>query len=138
MERIYVDTDIVMDLLAKREPYYPFAAELFSLADSGKVEICISPLTFYNISYIVFRNYNSSESRKNLLKFKTLVTFLPVNDKVIDLTLTSKFKDFEDGIQYYTALEHNVNTLITRNLKEYKSAEINIITAEQYLKNKNR
>ncbi|HSY61821.1 MAG TPA: PIN domain-containing protein [Cytophaga sp.] len=134
MERIYVDTDIIMDLLAKREPYYQFAAELFSLADQNKIEICISPLTFYNISYIVFRNYNSSQSRKNLLKFKTLVTFLPVNDKVIDLTLTSTFKDFEDGIQYYTALEHNVNILITRNLKEYKSAEITILTAEQYLK----
>ena len=134
MEKIFVDTDIVMDLLAKREPYYQYAAELFSKADKGEIEICISPLTFYNISYIVFRNYNSSKSRRNLLKFKTLVHFLPVNDKVIDLTLTSDFKDFEDGIQYFTALEYNVNTLITRNLKEYKSAKITILTAEQYLK----
>jgi len=123
-----------MDLLAKREPYYQFAAALFSLADQNKIEICISPLTFYNINYIVFRNYNSSQSRKNLLKFKTLVTFLPVNDKVVDLTLTSKFKDFEDGIQYYTALEHNINSIVTRNLKKYKSAKITILTAEQYLK----
>ena len=134
MEKIFVDTDIIMDLLAKREPHYQFAAELFSLADQGKIQICISPLSFYNISYIVFRNYNSSKSRNNLLKFKTLVHFLPVNDKVIDLTLTSDFKDFEDGIQYFTALEHNVNILITRNLKEYKTAEITILTAEQYLK----
>lgn len=134
MEKIFVDTDIIMDLLAKREPYYQYAAELFSKADKGEIQICISPLTFYNISYIVFRNYNSSRSRQNLLKLKTLVHFLPVNDKVIDLTLTSDFKDFEDGIQYFTALEHNVNILVTRNLKEYKSAEITILTAEQYLK----
>ena len=134
MERIFVDTDVVLDLLAKREPFYPYAAELFSKADKGELQICISPLTFYNISYIVFKNYNSAKSRRNLLKFKTLVHFLPVNDKVIDLTLTSKFADFEDGIQYYTAQEHNITIFITRNLKEYKSSDLTILTAEQYLK----
>ncbi|MFN8416136.1 MAG: PIN domain-containing protein [Cytophagaceae bacterium] len=133
-ERIFVDTDIILDLLAKREPHYSHAATLFSLADLNKVELCISPLTYYTISDIIFQQSSSKKSRMNLMKLKTLITFLPVNDRIIELTLTSNFKDFEEGIQYYTAQEYNIKTLITRKLKEYKSAEITILTAEQYLK----
>jgi len=133
-ERIFVDTDIILDLLAKREPYYVYAAQLFSLADLNKIELCISPLTYYTISDIIFNQSSSKKSRMNLMKLKTLITFLPVNDKIIELTLTSKFKDFEEGIQYYTAQEYNIRTFITRKLKEYRSAEISVLTAEQYLK----
>jgi predicted nucleic acid-binding protein len=132
-ERIFVDTDIILDLLAKREPHYSHAATLFSMADLNKVELCISPLTYYTISDIIFQQSSSKKSRMNLMKLKTLITFLPVNDRIIELTLTSNFKDFEEGIQYYTAQEYNIKTLITRKLKEYKSAEITILTAEQYL-----
>ncbi|MCU0417653.1 MAG: PIN domain-containing protein [Cytophagaceae bacterium] len=133
-ERVFVDTDIILDLLAKREPYHIHAAALFTLADLNKVELCISPLTYYTISDIVFQQGSSKKSRMNLMKLKTLITFLPVNDRIIELTLTSNFKDFEEGIQYHTAQEYNIKTLITRKLKEYKTAEMTILTAEQYLK----
>ena len=68
------------------------------------------------------------------MAFKTLTTVLAVNDKIVELSLASDFKDFEDGLQYYTATENNINKLITRNLKDYKSAEIIVLTAEQFLK----
>jgi hypothetical protein len=104
------------------------------MADLNKVELCISPLTYYTISDIIFQQSSSKKSRMNLMKLKTLITFLPVKDRLIELTLTSNFKDFEEGIQYYTAQEYNIKTLITRKLKQYKSAEMTILTAEQYLK----
>ena len=69
-----------------------------------------------------------------MLMFKTLVTVLPVTDKTVELALSSDFKDFEDALQYFTAIENNVKTLLTRNLKDYKTAEITVMTAEQYLK----
>lgn len=61
---------------------------------------------------------------------------MPVDDKTLDLALSSDFKDFEDGIQYYTAIEKNLKILLTRNLKDFKAAEISVMTAEQYLKGK--
>ena len=64
------------------------------------------------------------------------MTVLAVTDKVVDLALSSDFKDFEDGLQYFTAIENNIKTLLTRNLKDYKSAEIPIMTAEQFLNGK--
>jgi predicted nucleic acid-binding protein len=68
------------------------------------------------------------------MKFKTLVTVLSVSEKVVELALLSDFKDFEDALQYYTALENGVTLMLTRNLKDYKTAGIPIMTAEQYLK----
>ena len=136
MEKVFVDTDIILDLLGNREPFYIHSAELFSLADQGKLKVCVSSLSFANLHYILTRQYTADQSRKKLLKFKTLVSVLPVTDKIIDLALSSDFKDFEDGIQYFTAIEQNIKVLLTRNLKDFKSAVIPILTAEQYLKSK--
>ncbi len=134
MAKVFVDTDIILDLLAGREPYYQYAAKLFSLADSGKLEICVSSLTFSNLNYILSKQFSVAQARKKLLTFKTLVTVLSVNEKVVDLALNSDFKDFEDALQYFTATEFKVTTLLTRNLKDYKKAEIAVLSAEQYLK----
>lgn len=136
MEKVFVDTDIVLDLLSNREPFYTPAAHLFSEADKNKTKVYISSLSFANLNYILSRQYSSDQARKKLLKFKTLVTVLAVTDKVVELALSSEFKDFEDGLQYFTAIENNIKTLLTRNLKDYKSAEITVMTAEQFLKGK--
>jgi hypothetical protein len=69
-----------------------------------------------------------------LFKFKTLVQVLPVTDKTVELALSSDFKDFEDGMQYFTAIESDVSILITRNLKDFRTAKIVVMTAEQFLK----
>ncbi|HRN42539.1 MAG: PIN domain-containing protein [Flavobacteriales bacterium] len=134
MDKVFVDTDIILDLLSKREPFYTYSAHLFSEADKGKIKIHVSSLSFSNLNYILTRQYSADQARKKLLKFKTLVTVLAVTDKVVELALSSDFKDFEDGLQYFTAIENNLKTLLTRNLKDYKSAEITVMTAEQFLK----
>jgi predicted nucleic acid-binding protein len=133
MEKVFVDTDIVMDLLAARESFFEHAAQLFSSADKGEIEIFVSSLCFANLNYILSKQYNADQARKKLLKFKTLVSVLAVTDKVIELALSSDFRDFEDGIQYFTAIENNIKILLTRNLKDYKTAGIPVMTAEQFL-----
>ena len=133
MENIFVDTDIILDLLSFREPFYESAANLFSLADQKKIRISVSSLSFSNLNYILSKEISANQSRKQLQKFKTLVTVLSVTDKIVELALASDFKDFEDGLQYHTALEHRIKILLTRNLKDYKKAEIPVMTAEQFL-----
>jgi predicted nucleic acid-binding protein len=133
MEKVFVDTDIILDLLSNREPFYTHSAYLFSEADKGKTKIYVSSLSFSNLNYILSKQYSADQARKKLLKFKTLVTVLAVTDKVVELALSSDFKDFEDGLQYFTAIENNIKTLLTRNLKDYKTADISVMTAEQFL-----
>jgi predicted nucleic acid-binding protein len=135
MKKIFIDTNIVLDLLGKREPFYEDAAKLFSLADRGKVKLYLSSLTIANSNYVLSKLKSAKEARGILIKFKILVVVLELNDKIIELSLNDdSFKDFEDGLQYYTALENEVDILITRNLKDFKSSKIPVMTGSQYLK----
>jgi predicted nucleic acid-binding protein len=134
MAKVFVDTDIILDLLAMREPHYQFSARLFSMADEGELKLYVSSLSFSNLNYILSKQFSAAQARKKLLTFKTLVTVLSVSEKSVDLALNSDFNDFEDALQYFTALEFKISTLLTRNLKDFKKADISVLTAEQYLK----
>lgn len=138
MEKVFVNTDIILDLLSNREAFYIHSANLFSAADKGEIEIYVSSLSFANLNYILSNQFAAEQAKKKLLKFKTLVKVLPVTDKVVDLALSSDFKDFEDGIQYFTATENNIKILLTRNLRDFKTAEIPVMTAEQFLKGRSK
>jgi len=133
-ERVFVDTDLVLDVLAQREPFYDHSAQLFSKAERGAVELYVSALTFANAHYLLSKQYSARQSRSMLLHFKTLVTVLSMSDKAVERALTSEFADFEDGLQYFTAIEAGISLLLTRNLKDYKPAEIAVMSAEQYIK----
>jgi predicted nucleic acid-binding protein len=134
VEKVFVDSDIVLDLLSGRQPHYNYAAELFSLADENSIKLYVSSLTFANVNYILSKQLSAGQARKMLLKFKTLINVLSVNDKIIELALASDFADFEDAIQYNAAIENGITILLTRNLKDFKKADITILTAQQFLK----
>lgn len=138
MISLLIDTNIVIDLLAKRAPFYKAASQLFSLADKGEIELTISTLTFANTNYVLSRLKSSKEAREILRKFKVLVKVLSLNDKIIELALAdSNFPDFEDGLQYYTAIENKQKIIITRNLKDFKKSKIPYMSAEEYLVTRN-
>jgi len=136
MDKVLVDTNIVLDLLAKRELFFLEAQELFTLSDKKKIKLFVSSLTFANTYYVLSQNLKIENTRKILRKFKLLVNVLPMDDKIIDLSLDSDFKDFEDAIQYNTALENNLNLIITRNLKDFKQSVLPVLTARDYLTTK--
>jgi predicted nucleic acid-binding protein len=76
------------------------------------------------------------KARKNLQKLRLIIHVLPIDEKVVDLSLNSSFNDFEDGLQYFTAKENNISKLITRNIKHYKVDDMIIETAEEYIKSR--
>lgn len=133
MDHLFVDTNIVLDLLANRAPFVTDAQELFTLADQKEVQLFVSSLTFANAHYILSQALKMDDARTVLRKLKVLVTVLPLDDKVIELALESDFKDFEDALQYHTALEHKLTIIITRNLRDFKASDIPVLTAKDYL-----
>lgn len=133
MENLLIDTNIIVDLLSKRKNFYQEAQELFTLADEQEIKLYIPSLTFANTHYLLSKELNSNEARKVLIKFKLLVSILPLDDKILKLALSSDFNDFEDAIQYYTALENKLNIIITRNKKDFKKSKLPVLTAKEYL-----
>ena len=133
MDSLFVDTNIVLDLLSKREDFYLPAAQLFSLADTNKVKLAISSLTIANSNYVLSKKYGNIKARKILRDFKLLVKVLPMDDKILNLALNSDFKDFEDAIQYHSAVENKYKIIVTRNQKDFKLSKISVMSAKAYL-----
>ena len=134
MKRLFVDTNIVIDLLSRREPFFEEAAELFSLADKKQVELSVSSLTIANTSYALFRQMDSNKAKSVLRKLRLILKVLPLNDKIIGLALNDEtFSDFEDGLQYFTAIEDEQELIISRNLKDFKNSKLPTMTAKQFI-----
>ncbi|NTV15723.1 MAG: PIN domain-containing protein [Desulfobulbaceae bacterium] len=132
-QRAFLDTNIIFDLLGRRDPYYAPAAALFTAIEKGMVEASASSLTYANLHYVLRKTIGSGKAVEALKSLRKLVAILPVDDAVIVHALDSTFIDFEDAIQYHTALANNFSYLVTRNQKVFRSAKLSIVTAEECL-----
>ena len=133
MKKIFVDTNIVLDLLGKRHDFYEDSQDLFTYAIDNKVKLVVSSLTFANTHYILKEQLKISEVRSSLRKFKTLVEVAAFDDKILELALEEEFKDFEEGIQYYIAMENSCEVIITRNKKDFKNSTIPVLNAKEFV-----
>ena len=133
MNKYFVDTDVILDLLTRQVPHFHFSAVLFSLAEMGKFELYTSPTVMVNTFYILRKHLGNEAAKNALRKLRIILHVIDSSEKVLDLALNSNFSDFEDAIQYYTALNAGIQAIITRNLKDYKTAEILVQTPEMFL-----
>ncbi len=133
-DKLFLDTNVVIDLLGEREPFYESAAKIATLADRGKIKIIVSALTYSTVYYLLSRLEDKELVKEKIRKFKVIAETSDLTDKIIDKALSSKFKDFEDSLQYYCAVEMNCNMIITRDVKDFKESEILILTPNEYLK----
>lgn len=134
MQNIFLDTNIVIDFLGERENFYIASAKILTLADKKKIKIFISPTSIANSFYILSRFERPKIVLEKIRKFKLLCTISIMDDEVIEKAINSDFKDFEDSMQYYSALATNCDILITRNEKDFKNALIPVMNPENYLK----
>lgn len=132
--KVFLDSDVILDVLCKREPFYSFAAELFTLGDLGKVTLVTTSLVSANVFYILRKVLGIEKGKELLRKLRIIVGVISVTEKTVDLALNSNFADFEDGLQYFTARENNIQILITRNVKDYRGKELLVQTPEEYIK----
>ena len=132
MDKIFVDSDIILDLIQERENYVD-ASQLFVLIEENKVKGYASPLIFANLFYILRKQESNKFALQVLIRLKALLHVLTVNEKIIELSLSSGFKDFEDAVQYYSAMEENIDYLITMNKEDYNKSGIIICNAKEYL-----
>lgn len=133
MNKVFVDSDVILDLLARRVPHFHFAALLFTFADMDKVELFTSPTVFCNVFYILQKEIGTPQAKVALRKLRLLVHIIDTSEKTLDYALNSDFSDLEDAIQCYTAQQQQIKILLTRNIRDYKTAGITVQTPETYL-----
>ena len=132
--RLFIDTNILIDLLGLRGEYYQPAAELFSLADSGRMELYVSALTMANAAYSMSKSASQSDVKVWLYKVQLLLQVVPLDEKILNWALLDeKFSDFEDALQYCSAIEIKADAIITRNGKDFGASEIPVFSASDFL-----
>ena len=133
-KRLFVDSDIILDLLAERPLFYDDAAKLFTWAYKKKVELYTTAVALANVFYILRKVNGNAKSKEQIKDLRLLVKILPVDENTVDMALNSKFNDFEDGLQYYAAREQNLFGIITRNVNDYKIKDMVIQTSNEFIK----
>jgi len=131
--KIFIDTDVILDFLLDRKPFSDQIGQLFQLSIDTDLQLCISPTTVTNINYIIGRIENKKQANLKTKKILKLVSVENVCQSTVNKAIQSKFKDFEDGVQNFCAIEANHKIIITRNTRDYKESELAIFTPTEYL-----
>jgi predicted nucleic acid-binding protein len=134
MKNIFLDTNVLMDILANRQPFYKSSAEIYKLGLRKKVVLFTSSNTISTLHYLLKKFTTEENIRQSLDEVTTVLSIIPVDINIIKKSLKSNHKDFEDAIQIVSAQSiNNMDCIVTRDLKDYKFAEIAVLTPDDFL-----
>lgn len=134
MKKIFIDTNIALDLLFERPKFFNLAKAVFTMANRERITLYFSALSFGTVTYFLEQKFNKEQTKHKLKEFAKIVKILPFDKYIIEKSLYSNFKDIEDGYQYFTAKEHGIPIIVTRNVKDFLVDDISVVTPEQFLK----
>jgi predicted nucleic acid-binding protein len=138
MDRVLIDSDVILDSFFDRKPFAEYSSNILSMCETGKIIGFLTPLIYSNVYYLLRQTANHEKVIEKLRQLLKITEVLQMDRKVIENALNSGFKDFEDGLQNYSAVNNgNIDLILTRNLKDYKNSELGIFTPETYLKSRN-
>src|SRR6056297_1854576 len=134
MDRVLIDTDILIDLLCDREPFAEGAETIFSLCEDGTVDGYITSVICSNCYYILRKTATHKKVVKQLRSLLTILHVLVTDKDILMRALDSEFNDFEDAIQNFSAIEHGeIQAVITRNTKDYRKSNLAVFTPDEFL-----
>jgi predicted nucleic acid-binding protein len=133
--KLLIDTNVVLDLILKRELFYQNAIDVLSLAKRDDVQEYVSASAVTDIYYITYRSLRDRNKVRQLMKeLFVIVRVAGVTKQEIKEALELDWKDFEDSVQYSVALLQEMDGIVTRNPKDYEKTEIQVFTPEEILK----
>ena len=133
--RIFIDTNVMIDLLAHREPFYLAAKKILSLVDMGIYTAVVAPISFSTASYLLGRKLNYEDLVQVLRQFSSIVEIATIDEFTVrkSLSVFSRFKDIEDAMQHYAAVNSQCDLIITRNIKDFLVSDIPVYSPDDFL-----
>ncbi len=134
MKNLFVDTNILIDILARREPYHREAIRLFEQADNKLVRLYTTATSVTTAWYMLVKYGDTRVARNAITGLLNHVNIIPISQRAVEMAIRSDFRDLEDGVQHFAALESgNMDAIITRNLRDYRHSLIRVCTAGDFL-----
>ncbi|MEA3288231.1 MAG: PIN domain-containing protein [Candidatus Marinimicrobia bacterium] len=134
MKKVFIDSDVILDVLTQREPFYFDSSQIISMCEDKRLEGFSTALVFANIYYLIRKLRSKEIARTSLRKLQIILSVLPLNGEHVERALNSKFTDFEDALQNYASESHGIEVIITRNVTDYKHSGLSVLTPHAFLK----
>ena len=132
--KLLIDTNVVLDVLLRREPFFRTAAEVLNLTQRDEVWVYVSASAITDIYYIANKQMKDRDAVRDLLKrLLMIVSVAAVSEREIQNALNLAWGDFEDSVQYSVALLNEMDGIVTRNPSDYQEANMRIWLPEQAL-----
>ncbi len=131
--KLFVDSHLLLDELAEREPFYASAARIWSLCETGVCEGFVSAISFNNVFYIVRRSSNAEVARRALILMRDIFSSVAPDQQILNQAIDSDIRDFEDAIQFFSAQRAGADYLLTRHASDFPSTRLPILASNEFL-----
>lgn len=133
MKKVFLDTNVLLDFLLDREPFNNEIAEIIQESVRETIQLCVSSVTITTTNYIIERSEGVNAANRKTAKLLKLVNVENVGKSTVQNSSDSDFRDFEDGVQNFCAVEAKHEIIVTRNVKDFKKSELAIMTPTELL-----
>ena len=133
MIQVFLDTNVIIDYLGNRTGFYDDAAVIMSLAINQKIELHAAAMSFATASYILSKKNNNDSIKTLIADFCKICRVVSTDEECVNYATLSDFEDFEDAMQYKCAQKAKADYIVTRNIKDFKAANIKVRTPEDFL-----
>ena len=132
--RVFFDTNVLIDVIAEREPFFTDSASIWTLAEQGQITGLISAISFTSVYYVVRRLHDAKRARRALHLLRDIFQVAACDQQVINQAIEAKCKDFEDAVQYVSAVRASADCLVSRNPGHFPTAEdCPVLTPAEFL-----
>lgn len=129
---VFIDNDVILDILLERKDFV-FSVKVIEHVEKGTIKGFTSPIIFTNTFFLISKAKNKEQAWNALRKLRLLFKITKTNQDIVDKALASGFKDFEDAIQYYSALDCKVKYLVTRNKNDYIGEGLLVVSPQELI-----
>ena len=130
---VLIDTNVLLDVLARREPFYADSAQVWTLAETGRIVGFASTLSLPNLFYLMQRTKGRKAARKAISILRDIFSLVPLDVQISNQAVDAEMADFEDAIQFFSALRVGAAVLITRNPKDFPGGDVAIQPPAEFL-----
>lgn len=131
--KIFLDTNVMVDFCAEREPFYSYAATIIEMGHNGNVSLIVSSLTLVNIAYVLRKIKPKELVMQKIGQLMNLCSVSPINRLIIHEASSVRLNDFEDAVQYFSALYADADLIVTRDTRGFTGFGLPVMTPAEFL-----
>ena len=131
--KVFFDTNILMDVLTQRKPHYQSSARVWTLAERNKIQGIVSAISYPTVNYLLGKLINRRIAERAMHILREIFNVVACTEQIVNQSIDARLKDFEDALQFYSALHADAEYLITRNPAHFPTSDLSIISPQEFL-----